>query len=67
MPLSALEHRSCRLAYDVEGSGPPVVLIQGVGIHGAGWTPQVAALRERFQCLTFDNSGMGQSQSHSLR
>ena len=66
MPLSALEHRSCRLAYDVEGSGPPVVLIQGVGIHGAGWTPQVAALRARFQCLTFDNRGMGQSQPQGV-
>ncbi len=62
----ALEHGSCRLAYDVEGSGPPVVLIQGVGIHGAGWTPQVAGLRERFQCLTFDNRGMGQSQPQGL-
>jgi pimeloyl-ACP methyl ester carboxylesterase len=66
MTTSTLGHRSCRLTYDVEGSGPPVVLIQGVGIHGAGWTPQVAALRERFQCLTFDNRGMGQSQPQGV-
>ena len=56
------EFRGCRLAYRVEGSGPPVVLIQGVGIHGQGWSPQVLALRERFTCLTFDNRGMGASQ-----
>ena len=67
MKTSTLEHHSCRLAYDVEGSGPPVVLIQGVGIHGAGWMPQVAALRERFQCLTFDSRGMGRSQPQGSR
>ena len=66
MTTSTLEHRSCRLAYDVEGSGPPVVLIQGVGVHGAGWTPQVATLRARFQCLTFDNRGMGRSQPQGV-
>ena len=56
------EHRGCRLAFTVEGSGPPVVLIQGVGVAGSGWTPQVQGLRSRFRCLTFDNRGMGASQ-----
>jgi pimeloyl-ACP methyl ester carboxylesterase len=59
---SPAEHRGCRLAFRVEGSGPPVVLIQGVGVAGSGWTPQVDGLRARFQCLTFDNRGMGASQ-----
>jgi len=39
-----------------------VVLIQGVGVAGSGWTPQVDALRAEFTCLTFDNRGMGASQ-----
>jgi pimeloyl-ACP methyl ester carboxylesterase len=59
---SSAEHRGCRLAFQVDGSGPPVVLIQGVGVAGTGWAPQVRALRSRFQCLTFDNRGMGASQ-----
>lgn len=54
--------RGCRLAYKVEGSGDPVVLIQGVGLHGDGWLPQTEALRAQFRCLTFDNRGMGKSQ-----
>jgi pimeloyl-ACP methyl ester carboxylesterase len=60
------EHRGCRFSYQVDGSGPPVVLIQGVGVHGAGWTPQVEALRDSFECLTFDNRGMGQSQPRGV-
>ncbi|MFL5539845.1 MAG: alpha/beta fold hydrolase [Longimicrobiaceae bacterium] len=59
---ASAEYLGCRLAYRVEGSGPPVVLVQGVGVAGSGWTPQVRALRQRFACLTFDNRGMGASQ-----
>lgn len=57
-----LDHRGCRFVYDVQGKGSPVLLIQGVGVHGDGWRPQVAALSARFSCLTFDNRGMGRSQ-----
>jgi pimeloyl-ACP methyl ester carboxylesterase len=59
---SPVEHRGCRLAFQVEGNGPPVVMIQGVGVARSGWSPQVADLSSRFRCLTFDNRGMGASQ-----
>lgn len=62
MTQHTLEHRGCRISYDVQGQGPPVLLIQGVGVHGAGWRPQVEALAERYTCLSFDNRGMGRSQ-----
>jgi pimeloyl-ACP methyl ester carboxylesterase len=57
-----LEHQGCRLAYEVEGEGPPVLLIQGVGVHGDGWLPQIEGLRDRFRLLSFDNRGLGRSQ-----
>lgn len=57
-----LEHGGCRLSYTVRGDGPPVLLIQGVGIHGEGWRPQVDVLASRYRCLTFDNRGVGRSQ-----
>ncbi len=57
-----LHHNGCDLAFEVEGSGPPVVLIQGVGVHGSGWRPQVQDLITGYQCLSFDNRGIGQSQ-----
>ena len=57
-----MEHRGCRLAYQVTGDGPPVVFIQGTGLHGRGWQPQVEELAGRYRCLMFDNRGMGASQ-----
>jgi pimeloyl-ACP methyl ester carboxylesterase len=41
------------------------MFIQGVGIHGDGWSPQTSALADGFRCLSFDNRGMGHSQPHS--
>jgi pimeloyl-ACP methyl ester carboxylesterase len=52
----------CHLSSHREGQGPPVIFIQGVGVHGRGWTPQVEDLRADYECLTFDNRGMGASQ-----
>jgi pimeloyl-ACP methyl ester carboxylesterase len=52
----------CRIAYDVRGAGPPVLFIQGVGVHGDGWRPQVDELQRDFTCATFDNRGMGESR-----
>lgn len=57
-----IDQNGCRLAYDITGDGPPVVMIQGVGVHGGGWQPQVGALSQHYRCVTFDNRGMGQSQ-----
>jgi pimeloyl-ACP methyl ester carboxylesterase len=59
-----VDRNGCRLQYDVRGNagGPPVLLIQGVGVHGGGWRPQVDALATDFHCATFDNRGIGRSQ-----
>lgn len=59
--LLFVEHAGCRLACAAEGSGPPVLLIQGVGLHGGGWRPQVDGLAARHCCASFDNRGMGRS------
>jgi pimeloyl-ACP methyl ester carboxylesterase len=58
----AVEHRGCRLSYHMRGDGPPVLFIQGVGVHGDGWRPQVDEFAVRYCCLTFDNRGMNRSQ-----
>lgn len=60
-----VESGGCRIAYDTRGDGPTVLLIQGVGVHGDGWTPQTDVLATGFRCLTFDNRGMGRSQPPS--
>ena len=56
-----VEREGCRLTTTVSGSGPPLVLIQGVGLHGDGWLPQVARLERTYSCLRFDNRGIGRS------
>lgn len=57
-----VEHKGCRIAYAVGGSGPAVLFIQGVGVQGAGWRPQTDELAVGHSCLWFDNRGMGRSQ-----
>ena len=52
------------LHYEVRGRGASVLFIQGAGLHGAGWEPQVSELSTSYTCATFDNRGMGRSQPH---
>jgi len=56
-----VESGGCPLHYDVVGSGPPLLLIQGVGVAGGGWAPQVEALADRYTCISYDNRGLGRS------
>ncbi len=49
------------LYYEVEGSGPPLLLIAGLGANHLSWALTVPLLREHFQCITFDNRGAGMS------
>ena len=53
---------NCVLDYTLRGSGPAVLLIQGVGVQGDGWLPQVETLASQFSCITFDNRGVGASE-----
>jgi pimeloyl-ACP methyl ester carboxylesterase len=49
------------LAHDVEGSGEPLLMIQGLGYGRTGWGPAPARLAQRFEVVTFDNRGFGDS------
>jgi aminoacrylate hydrolase len=43
------------------GTGPPVLLIQGVGAIGNTWRPQMEGLADRYTLVAFDNRGIGRS------
>jgi 3-oxoadipate enol-lactonase len=49
------------IAYDVRGHGPPLVLIQGLGVGRWGWEPVADRLTRRFRVITIDNRGIGTS------
>src|SRR4029453_6210488 len=56
-----LETGGAVLRYVREGRGVPVMLVQGVGVIGEGWRPQIAALRDRYSLAAPDNRGIGGS------
>ena len=50
-----------RIAWEERGSGPPLLLIQGLGYARWSWEPIVPRLAEYYRVLFFDNRGIGES------
>ena len=48
-------------AYDVYGEGSPVILIHGLGLNRAMWQWQLPALEPKFQVVSYDLLGHGES------
>lgn len=51
----------CRVAVDVEGSGPPVLLLHGIGSSSEAFAAQLPALSTRYRCIAWDAPGYGAS------
>jgi len=66
-PAAAAETRRVRVDDDVElhceitGTGPPLLLVHGLGACTEDWEPQVAAFRDRYRVIAFDLRGHGRS------
>src|SRR4051812_42700137 len=64
-PLPARRGRSgrtagpVRIAWEATGSGPPLLLVHGLGYGRWGWEPIVERLAGRFEVVTVDNRGIG--------
>lgn len=73
MPLnSALSFDGARIAWDSEGSGPPLLLLSGQVTAASGWNPIVPSLSETFRVIRFDprgvqNSAPGAPDSYTTR
>ncbi|MGE5596229.1 MAG: alpha/beta fold hydrolase [Hyphomicrobiales bacterium] len=50
-----------RLYYEVAGEGPPLLFVSGLGGNHTAWTLTVPQFAKRWQCITFDNRGTGES------
>jgi pimeloyl-ACP methyl ester carboxylesterase len=59
--MPTLKANNIELAYEFQGSGPPLVLISGVGYGAWFWHKIVPGLAEHYQVITFDNRGAGRS------
>ena len=59
--MPTVERPGSRIAYEVSGAGAPVLFVQGVGVPGEGWRPQIDALSADFRCAWFDHRGIGRS------
>ncbi|MGE0160802.1 MAG: alpha/beta fold hydrolase [Gemmatimonadales bacterium] len=59
--MQTIDSGGARISYERTGSGPAVLLIQGVGQEGRAWGPQVEALRPWFTVTHFDHRGVGRS------
>ena len=53
-PVPVTDTRNATLEYEVRGSGPSLVLVNGLGFGRWGWFKQVPALSARFAVITFD-------------
>jgi pimeloyl-ACP methyl ester carboxylesterase len=59
--VPTLELDGTRLRYIRLGTGPAVLLIQGAGLVGEGWRPQIDGLSAEFSVFAPDNRGTGGS------
>jgi pimeloyl-ACP methyl ester carboxylesterase len=65
MPKLALDNGT--LHFERQGQGPATLFIQGVGCIGRVWRPQVDDLCDSFDCIHYDNRGIGQSTADISR
>ena len=63
VPTRVARNGSVAIAYDVRGQGPPLVLIQGLGVGRWGWEPVADRLARQFRVITIDNRGTGASDA----
>ena len=59
--MPKIKTNTIELYYETHGTGKPLVLISGLGYSSWQWHKMVPLLAEKFQVITFDNRGVGQS------
>ena len=60
-PMRHLQTRDATIHYICEGAGTPLILLQGAGVIGEGWRPQIDVLRQHHAIAAPDNRGIGKS------
>lgn len=59
--MPTVEHEGAEIWWDEAGSGPPLLMIQGLGYPSDAWWRLVPDLSSSFRVLLFDNRGVGRT------
>lgn len=59
--MATITANGITMAYEIEGSGPPLVLVAGLGYSRWMWHKMVPGLAENFTVLSYDNRGAGET------
>lgn len=59
--MANIQVNGINLFYETHGTGEPLLLIYGLAGRGNNWKFQIEALSSRFQIITFDNRGVGET------
>jgi pimeloyl-ACP methyl ester carboxylesterase len=59
--MARFEREGCSLNHEVHGSGPPLLLVHGLGSSARDWEAQLPEFSARFTCIVPDVRGFGQS------
>src|SRR6476619_5762360 len=55
------------IAYEDQGTGPPIVFLHAFPLNRTMWAPQEAVLSRRFRTISIDLRGLGESDAPSWR
>ncbi len=61
-----LETNGARIAYDVEGTGPAVLLVHAGVANRGMWDDQVAALSDAYRVIRHDTRGYGETETEAV-
>ena len=59
--MATITANGITMAYEIEGSGPPLVLVAGLGYSRWMWHKMIPGLAEQFTVLSYDNRGVGET------
>ena len=59
--MATITANGISIAYEIEGSGPPLALVAGLGYSRWMWHKMVPGLAKNFTVLHYDNRGVGES------
>lgn len=60
-----LNFNGARLHYEIDGAGPPLLLVMGLGGNSQVWAPIRRQLASRFRLIMYDMQGTGRSDASS--